>query len=139
MRVDDVTAAIRGASWPRIWHALYVIGSIVLLTGCCLFIPAASRMLDGGDPLLLIGAPLALNGIWLFLAGIVVGAIGKAIQLLTDLADLARPSSEPASDRIVVRCPNPSCRQGLRVNRTRSGSINCPKCGSSFNPKTIAL
>ena len=43
------------------------------------------------------------------------------------------PKAAPPEDKVVVTCPNPSCKMPLRVPTTSKGtSLRCPKCKQVF-------
>ena len=46
---------------------------------------------------------------------------------------MERPTEESLEDKIIIVCPNPDCKQELRIPDTASPlQITCPKCQTSF-------
>jgi hypothetical protein len=138
------SSSLRGTSW--IGGALYIIGIIIIIFGCLLIIPTMSRVTQVGDAILLLGAPMVMNGMTLFLYGVIICALGKIVDLLSrssnaparlsafgeSRADIeSRDDSEP---KVMVTCPN--CAQQLRIPRGNKGTIKCPKCTTRFDIDT---
>jgi hypothetical protein len=121
---------------PQMESVLYVIGTIIMILGGLLVVPTLSRVTQVSDPIMLLGAPIVMNGIWLLVVGIVICALARIIQLLNRAPQNAGSIDiDEGESKVVIRCPG--CGQRLRVDRGRRGIISCPNCKSNFQAQTV--
>jgi hypothetical protein len=118
---------------------LYVTGAVAVALGCLLIIPTMSRVAQFGDAILLLGAPMVMNGITLVFYGIVVLALGKIVHLLSrswgrlyaaPMVTSDSASTDPDS-RVLVACPN--CGKQMRIPTGNTGLMKCPRCATGFD------
>ena len=114
---------------------LYGFGGIAIAGGIILVIPAASNISHPSDVLIVLGAPIVMNGVFLFICGAVLMALGKTTALLTGIAEkLSSYDGSGGKEKAHVRCPQ--CSQQLRVPVGKTGMLSCPKCSFKFEVKT---
>jgi len=105
-----------------------------------------SRVTQFGDAILLLGAPMVMNGVTLVFYGVVVFALGKVVDLLsrssgrlynvpvmtTDASTRTGPES-----KVLVACPN--CGKQMRIPAGNSGTMKCPRCATGFDIQQAAI
>jgi hypothetical protein len=121
-------STLRRRSWMG--GVLYVIGIIVIIFGCLLVIPTMSRVTQIGDLFLLLGTPMVINGMTLILYGVIIFALGKIIELLTQSPGRPPSLSAEGERKVLLTCPN--CAQQMRIPSGNQGTIKCPKCTTRF-------
>ncbi len=122
------SSTVRGRSWMG--GLLYVIGIIVIILGCLLVIPSMSQVSQTGDPFLLLDTPMVMNGMTLILYGVIIFALGKIIELLTQSPGRPPDLSAEGERKVQLTCPN--CAQQMRIPAGNQGTIKCPKCSTRF-------
>src|ERR1700731_3515731 len=63
-----------GNNWMQL--CLYIVGMILIVLGCLIIVPTMTRASHISDVILLVGAPVVMNGITLVFYGIIVLAFG---------------------------------------------------------------
>jgi uncharacterized Zn-finger protein len=115
--------------------SLYVIASATLILGISLIIPTAFRASQISDVVMLLGAPIITNGIFLCVCAVIISALGKITELLAVIAGKTDFIDVTSGDnRVFVKCPN--CSQQLRVPSGKKGMLACPKCEFKFEAAT---
>lgn len=65
------------------------IGIFVIALGAFMIVPVL-RTAEGFNPLLILGAPIAMNGIWLVLLGLLFFGLAKVVELLEKIAGVKK-------------------------------------------------
>jgi len=95
-----------------------------------LVIPSMSQVSQTGDPFLLLDTPMVMNGMTLILYGVIIFALGKIIELLTQSPGRPPDLSAEGERKVQLTCPN--CAQQMRIPAGNQGTIKCPKCSTRF-------
>jgi hypothetical protein len=135
-------SAVKGMS--GMGTVLCVIGILVIVLGCLLVFPTMSQVSQLGDIILLLGAPMVMNGMTLLFYGVIICALGKVIDLLSKpsissagLHGGSRADFETggySESKATVECP--SCTQKFNIPRGNKGTIKCPRCTTRFEIDT---
>ena len=134
-------------------YVCYILGGAIFLVGSVLIYPIGTSALHARDPLLVLGAPIAMNGITLCITGFVLAFFGRVLLFLDRLARnserlivvIERSSAklaplnwnsatEPMEGKVVIKCPK--CEKDLRVVAGKTGTIVCPNCEGRFEART---
>jgi hypothetical protein len=67
---------------------LYAIGVCTVLLGGLLVAPTLSRIAQVSDPIMLLAAPIVMNGVWLLIFGVLLCAAARIIQLLNRIPQI---------------------------------------------------
>jgi hypothetical protein len=119
-----------------------IIGTVAIVAGVMIALPTLSRTRDPSDAIMLLGTPIAMNGITLCLYGGILIALGRVVGLLeqvsnklvrSDIREGVSQSITEDEKKIIVSCPKADCGQQIRVPAGKSGLIKCPKCESTFS------
>jgi len=127
---DDDRGALEGMT-----KLLYGTGGLAAALGFFLVFSALSRSTDVSDVFMELGAPNFMNGMSLFLYGILLLFLGRMLELMNQMAKKTIWLDAWADgEKVLVKCPK--CAQQLRVEGGKSGMLNCPKCGNKFEAQT---
>lgn len=114
---------------------LYVVGAIAVALGGFLVFSALKRVSQVDDAIMLLGAPIVMNGITLSLYGVLIVFLGRMLELMTRIAKKTMwLDAWDSEGKVLIKCPK--CTQQLRVVAGKTGMVNCPKCGNKFEAQT---
>lgn len=65
------------------------VGIFLIVLGAFMIAPVF-RSAEGFNPLLIIGAPIAMNGIWLIITGLLFFAVSKIVELLEKIGGIRK-------------------------------------------------
>jgi DNA-directed RNA polymerase subunit RPC12/RpoP len=127
-----------GNNWIQL--CFYIGGMILIVLGCLIIVPTMTRASHISDVILLVGAPVVMNGITLVFYGIIVLAFGRIVDLLSRSTrdhvlgqqSTAIPGLTPQDNgKVLVACPN--CGQQMRIPAGNTGTMKCARCSTGFD------